>query len=73
MNHIPRLYRSSAANPRAPSHPKPLSQTRPMTSNLLRLEARAPDLGEHNEYVFKELLQMAGSEYQASRPAGVIQ
>ena len=35
--------------------------------------SRAPDLGEHNEYVFRELLQMSETEYQAHRAAGVIQ
>jgi benzylsuccinate CoA-transferase BbsF subunit len=34
---------------------------------------RAPDLGEHNEYVFKELLHMSDAEYEDHRAAGVIQ
>jgi hypothetical protein len=35
--------------------------------------SRAPDLGEHNEYVFKELLHMSDAEYQDHQAAGVIQ
>jgi len=34
---------------------------------------RSPELGEHNDYVFKDLLQMSDAEYQAHRASGVIQ
>jgi benzylsuccinate CoA-transferase BbsF subunit len=34
--------------------------------------SRAPALGEHNDYVFKELLGMSDDAYQAYRAAGII-
>ncbi len=34
---------------------------------------KAPELGEHNEYVFKDILNMSDEEYEQHRKAGVFQ
>ena len=34
---------------------------------------KAPDLGEHNEYVFLDLLGMSKQEYESHRSAGIIE
>ena len=56
-----RGYFETVTHREAGTHPYPLAK---FAQNPLHIRTPAPCLGEHNEYVFKEVVGVSEAEYQ---------